>query len=136
MQVSKRLPEEVKWHIFRSLRHPLAELMLPMAQDYRAFQEHLRLGQWQSCLNSFYFYHFSDVRLVTAMRNMERVRERLGVELSISEQILRPGLWRMYGREDPSTFPTPRPGDDVEREFSGPDLLVARLGRFASPRNN
>jgi len=120
MLVLKHLPEEVRWHILRYLRHPLAELMLPMAQDYRAFQEHLRLGQWQSCLNSFYFYHFSEVRLVTAVRNMERVRERFGVELSLSEQILRPGLWRMYRREDPRTFPSLQPGDDEGREFSGP----------------
>ena len=136
MQVLGWLPEEVRWHILRYLRHPLAEVMLPLAQDYKGFQEHLRLQQWQSCLNSFYFYHFSEVRLVAAVRNMEMVRERFGVELSITEQILRPGLWRMYRREDPSTFPTLQPGDDVEREFSSSDMLVVRLGRFARPRYN
>ena len=130
----KDLPEEVQWNILRFLRHPLAELMLPMAQDYQAFQEHLRLQQWKSCLNSFYFYHFSEVRLVTAMRNLERVRERFGVEFSIPEQILRPGLWRMYRREDPGTFPALQPGDDEGREFSGSDMLVVRLGRRARPR--
>jgi hypothetical protein len=136
MQVLGCLPEEVRWHILRYLRHPLAEVMLPLARDYKGFQEHLRLQQWQSCLNSFYFYHFSEVRLVAAVRNMEMVRERFGVELSITEQILRPGLWRMYRREDPSTFPTLQPGDDVEREFSISDTLVLRLGRFARPRYN
>jgi hypothetical protein len=136
MLALRDLPEEAKWRIFRYLRHPLAEIMLPLAQDYRAFQEHLRLGQWKSCLNSFYFYHFSEVRLVAAVRNMEQVRERFGVELSINEQILRPGLWRMYRREDPSTFPTLLPGDDAEREFSSSDMLVVRLGRFARPRYN
>ena len=136
MQVLGCLPEEVRWHILRYLRHPLAEVMLPLARDYKGFQEHLRLQQWQSCLNSFYFYHFSEVRLVAAVRNMEMVRERFGVELSISEQILRPGLWRMYRREDPSTFPTLQPGDDVEREFSSSDTLVVRLGRIAGPRYN
>ena len=136
MQVLGWLPEEVRWHILRYLRHPLAEVMLPLARDYKGFQEHLRLQQWQSCLNSFYFYHFSEVRLVAAVRNMEWVRERFGVELSITEQILRPGLWRMYRREDPSTFPTLQPGDDVEREFSSSDTLVLRLGRFARPRYN
>ena len=134
MQVLGCLPEEVRWHILRYLRHPLAEVMLPLAPDYKGFQEHLRLQQWQSCLNSFYFYHFSEVRRVAAVRNMEMVRERFGVELSITEQILRPGLWRMYRREDPSTFPTLQPGDDVEREFSSSDTLVLRLGRFARPR--
>ena len=134
MLVLKHLPEEVRWHILRYLRHPLAELMLPMAQDYRAFQEHLRLGQWKSCLNSFYFYHFSEARLVTAVRNMDRIRERFGVEIGISELILRPGLWRMYRREDPGTFPSSQPGDDEGREFLGSEMLVARVGRRARPQ--
>jgi hypothetical protein len=129
----KNLPEEVRWHILRYLRHPLAEIMLPLAQDYGAFQEHLHLGQWKSCLNSFYFYHFSEVRLVTAVRNMDRARERFGVELRIYERDLRPGLWRMYRREDPGTFPALQPGDDEGREFSGSETLVVRLGRFAHP---
>ena len=132
----KHVPEEVKWRIFRYLRHPLAEVMLPLAQDFRGFQEHLRLQQWRSCLNTFYFYHFSEVRLVTAMRNMEMLRERLGVDISLLESDLRPGLWRMYRREDPSTFSALRPGDDEAMEFSSSDTLVVRLGRFARPRYN
>ena len=134
MQVLGPLPEEVRWRILRHLRRPLAEVMLPLAQDYQAFQNHLRLQQWRSCLNSFHFYHFSEVRLVTAVRNMERVRERFGVELSINEQILRPGLWRMYRREDPGTFPALTPGDDEGREFSGSETLVVRVGRRVLPR--
>jgi hypothetical protein len=133
MLVLKDLPQEVRWHILRYLRHPLAEIMLPLARDYQAFQNHLRLQQWKSCLNSFYFYHFSEVRLVTAVRNMERIRERFGVEIGISEQVLRPGLWRMYRREDPGTFPALTPGDDEGRDFSGSETLVARLGRRAHP---
>ena len=133
MLVLKDLPQEVRWHILRYLRHPLAEIMLPLARDYQAFQNHLRLQQWKSCLNSFYFYHFSEVRLVTAVRNMERIRERFGVEIGISEQVLRPGLWRMYRREDPGTFPALTPGDDEGPDFSGSDALVARVGRRAHP---
>jgi hypothetical protein len=134
MQALKDLPEEAKWRIFRYLRHPLAEVMLPLAQDFQGFQEHLRLQQWQSCLNSFYFYHFSEMRLLTAMRNVERVRERFGVEISIGERSLRPRLWRMYRREDPSVFPVLQSGDDGE--LSDSDMLVVRLGRFARPRYN
>jgi hypothetical protein len=95
----ERLPEEVRWHILLYLRHPLAEVMLPLAQDYHAFQEHLSLQQWQSCLNTFYFYHFSEVRLQAAVRSMERVRACFGVELRITEASLRPGLWWMYTLE-------------------------------------
>ena len=74
------------------------------------------------------------MRLLTAMRNMERVRERFGVELRINERDLRPGLRRMYRREDPGTCPALTPGDDEERDFSGSETLVVRLGRFAHPQ--
>lgn len=128
-----QLPVGVRQHIFRFLSTPSADALRPITADYQEFETYLAKEQFESALNTFYMYHFSEQKLVRAMREASRIREQWGVELTIRERDLQPKLWRMYRRVQPSLFPfRPIADDGDDADFSDFDSIHPSARR----RNN
>lgn len=101
------LPEEIRSRIYKFMSHPLADVMRPLVEHWREwddslqgfFEEHLTVSA-----NTFYMFHFSNQKLKKVAQGLERVQTKFGIRLGVSERSLRPRLWRLYEREQPGFF--------------------------------
>ena len=101
------LPEEIRSRIYKFMSHPLADVMRPLVEHWREwdqslqgfFEEHLSVSA-----NTFYMFHFSNQKLRKVAQGLERVQTKFGIRLGVSERSLRPRLWRLYEREQPGFF--------------------------------